>query len=34
MENSEIGFLLYYVLTGIFIYICIIQIKKNDNGNK
>ena len=30
MDNSEIGFLLYYVLTGIFIYICIIQIKKDN----
>jgi hypothetical protein len=32
MDNSEIGIFLYYVLTGIFIYLCVLQIK-NDNEN-
>jgi hypothetical protein len=30
MENYEIGFFLYYVLTGIFIYLCVLQIKKDN----
>ena len=30
MENSEIGFFLYYLFTGIFIYICILKIKKDN----
>jgi len=36
MENSEIGFFLYYVLTGIFIYLCvkIIEDDQKNNPNK
>jgi hypothetical protein len=33
MENYEIGIFLYYVLTGIFIYLCVLQIKNNDKNN-
>jgi hypothetical protein len=33
MENYEIGFFLYYVLTGIFIYLCAKQIIDNDKKN-
>lgn len=32
MDNSEIGFFLYYLFTGIFIYLCVL-IVKNDNEN-
>ena len=30
MDNSEIGIFLYYVLTGIFIYLCVLKIKKDN----
>ena len=33
MENSEIGFFLYYLFTGIFIYLCVKVIDENDNKN-
>jgi hypothetical protein len=29
MENYETGFFMYYVLTGIFIYLCVLKIKKD-----
>ena len=34
MENHEIGFFLYYVLTGIFLYLCVLKIIDNDKNNK
>jgi hypothetical protein len=34
MENYEIGIFLYYVLTGIFIYLCVLIVKNNDKNNK
>lgn len=34
MDNYKLGFFLYYLLTGIFIYLCVLKIKKNNKNKK